>query len=121
MPLYDVGCQTCGARASVFRRLAEIDNLPQCACGGSVQRLISAPAVHASFTPYRSPATGKMIESPSAQREDLRRSGCILNEPGLDRDVKRWGAEAQERAFAPISKGVDSVVSALVNSGQIES
>jgi putative FmdB family regulatory protein len=119
--MYDLGCQSCGNRTVVFRRLAEMDNLPACSCGGNFERLVSAPAIQASFSPYQSPATGKMIESRTAAREDLRRSGCILNEPGLDRDVKRWGQESKEKAFAPISKGVDSVVSALVNSGQIES
>lgn len=121
MPMYDIGCQTCGSRATIFRKLAEYDNLPACACGGSVERLVSAPAVQAGFSEYISPATGKVISSRNAAREDLARSGCLLNEPGLDRDIQRWGQESREKAFAPISKGVDSVVSALVNSGQIES
>jgi putative FmdB family regulatory protein len=119
--MYDIGCQSCGNRTTVFRRLADFDNLPACDCGALMQRRVSAPAIQAGFTEYISPATGKLISSPGAQREDLQRSGCILHEPGLDRDVQRWGKESQEKAFAPISKGVDSVVTALVNSGQIES
>ena len=119
--MYDIGCQACDKTYTVFLRLADYNNIPRCSCGGTPFRRILAPAIQAGFTPYRSPATGKIIESPNAQREDLRRSGCILNEPGLDRDVKRWGTETQDRAFAPISKGVDSVITQLVNSGQIES
>lgn len=119
--MYDVGCQACGKTYTLFRRLADYNNLPRCECGGTTSRKVSAPAIQAGFSEYVSPATGKLISSPGAQREDLKRSNCILNEPGLDRDVQRWGNETKEKAFAPISKGVDSVVSALVNSGQIES
>jgi putative FmdB family regulatory protein len=121
MPLYDLKCQKCENQTTVFRKVDERDRLPWCACGGVFQRMVSAPAVQAGFSEYISPATGKLISSPGAQREDLRRSNCILHEPGLDRDVKRWGQESKEKAFAPISKGVDSVVTALVNSGKLES
>lgn len=121
MPMYDIRCEVCGDGKTIFRRIAEYNNLPQCLCGGKMARQISAPAVQVDLTPFVSPATGRVINSKAALREDLSRSGCFLPEPGIDRDVKRWGEESREKAFKPIEKGVDSVVSQLVATGKIES
>lgn len=40
------------------------------------------PAVFGDYKPYRSPATGKVIEGRRAHRDDLARSGCRLIERG---------------------------------------
>jgi hypothetical protein len=71
--------------------------------------------------PYVSPKTGKVISDRRQQADDLARSDCMLSEPGIEKDVKRWGAEAREKAFEPVAAGVDAVVTDLVNSGKLES
>jgi hypothetical protein len=40
------------------------------------------PAVQRDHKPYRSPATGKVIEGRAAARDDLARSGCRIIEKG---------------------------------------
>ena len=121
MPLYDIRCPACETRSTVFRKLAEYDDLPVCDCGGVFSRVISAPAVQTDIEPFISPKTGRLISSKAALREDLARSGCFLNESGVDKDVQRWGEESKEKAFAPIAAGVDQTVSRLVAARQIES
>jgi len=70
---------------------------------------------------YISPGTGKYIETREQQREDLKRSGAILHEPGLEQDIARNKAEKAEKDFAPVAAAVDATVTQLVNKGLIES
>ena len=121
MPIYSVACPKCLREDSIFRKIAEMDNLPECSyCGVVVERRISAPAVIADFQSYISPKTGKYITSRGAQAEDLKRSGAFLLEPGVREDIARNKAEREEKDFAPIAAGVDNVVRELVNSGKVE-
>lgn len=120
MPLYRVECPTCKEQSDIFRKMSEYDNLPE-HCGVRTKRVICAPAVHADITPYVSPASGKVINSRSSQADDLKRTGSILNEPGLKSDISRWKTYNEEKTFAPIAKGVDEAVKKLVATNQIES
>lgn len=122
MPLYQINCTACGYGDTIFRKIAEMDNLPACRdCGNPVKRILSAPTVHAAFSAYVSPATGKMIESRQAQRADLRASGHFINEPGVKKDIARNKLATEEKAFQPIAAGVDAVVHKLVNTGALTS
>lgn len=76
MPYYTVCCKECGSTQDIFRSLKEYDNLPEC-CGQKTYRRICAPAVFADFAPYRSMATGEMIEGRSQHRQHLKRHGLI--------------------------------------------
>jgi hypothetical protein len=105
----------------MFRKLAEYNNLPACSyCSTTMIRLVCAPAVIADFVPYKSPSTGKIIESRSAQTEDLKRSGKFLYEPGVEKDIARNRIDIEEKTFAPISNAVDNIVRDLVNNGKVE-
>ena len=120
MPMYEIRCGVCSKQETIFRKMSEYETLPVC-CGRRTSRVISAPAVHTDITPFISPATGKIINSKTALREDLKVSRCIHPEPGIEKDIKRWGEESREKAFAPIAAGVDQVVTQLVAAGKIES
>lgn len=54
-------------------------------------------------------------------RDDLERSGHILNEPGLKQDVARWKTEADNKLFEPVARAVDEQVRNMVNTNQLES
>lgn len=78
MPIYGTCCQSCGKEDSVYRTVAERDrDIPSCECGGSVQRVVSAPYVAADMAPYKSMITGEMITSRSQHRTHLKEHGCI--------------------------------------------
>jgi len=78
MPIYATCCQSCGKEDSIYRAVAERDrDIPSCECGGTVQRVVSAPYVAADMTPYKSMITGEMITSRSQHRTHLKEHGCI--------------------------------------------
>lgn len=87
MPIYATRCQSCGADDSIYRSVAERDDLPTCdkvpphinrsKCGGKLERIITAPFVAADMTPYQSMITGEMITSRSQHRTHLRDHNCI--------------------------------------------
>jgi putative FmdB family regulatory protein len=122
MPLYTVICDDCEAKSQLFRRVADRDSLPSCdKCNGVLRRTIDAPFVAVDLQPYVSPATGKVINSRAQQKYDLEKSGHILMEPGLKKDIARNREYEAERRFKPIEAAVDAAVNNAVVSGQLES
>lgn len=120
MPLYEIRCTRCNDLKQVFRPVSLRDNLPDCVCEGTFERLIAAPRISKEITPYKSPATGKIISSRSEQKEDLRRAGCRLYEPGMKEDIARNAVSAQEKSFAPVAAAIDQTVASLVSAGKLE-
>jgi hypothetical protein len=80
-----------------------------------------APSIQPDITPFVSPATGRVITSRSAQRDDLQRSGHVINEPGLDKDIARNKLSQADAAFAPIASAIDATVANLVSAGKLQS
>ena len=121
MPLYDVECGGCRKKDVIFRKIDERDNLPECSCGGTVFRVITAPMLASvNIEPFISPASGEVIDSKTKYKEDLRRSGSIPWEPGIKEEIARNLVHAQEKAFAPIAEKVDQYVASAVASGHLE-
>jgi putative FmdB family regulatory protein len=123
MPIYQTKCSSCANEDSIWRRVDDRNNLPVCdACGGNLSRILTAAFVSPDIcTAYISPKTGVIINSRSQQKEDLKRSGCFIAEPGTVLQVEQNRIHMQEKAFAPVAKAVDETVTKLVNSGKIES
>jgi hypothetical protein len=96
MPIYKVGCDTCGDTRDIFRSLKEYDDLPMC-CGASMHRRVCAPAVIADIQPYRSMATGEFIEGRRQHRDHLKRHGLI--------EIGNEKVDNQPRPEAPDLKG----------------
>lgn len=84
-----------------------------------MERTVSAPAVIPEIAPFVSP-NGKYITSRQEWREDMKSSGAIPWEQGLDKDIARNKESQLEKAFEPIAAGVDEAVSAMVQSGKLE-
>lgn len=77
MPVYEYICGACGSYREQFAKVEERDiNKPKC-CGHEMERMISAPAVQAEFTPYRSTVTGEIIDSRTKHRNMLKATGCV--------------------------------------------
>jgi putative FmdB family regulatory protein len=76
MPVYEIQCLNCGKHEDVFRRIAEMNDLPEC-CGTPMSRCLSAPSVMADIQPYRSMATGEMITSRTQHRNHLKSRGLV--------------------------------------------
>src|SRR4051812_27230138 len=104
MPLYQTKCEDCDWQTPVWRRVADRNSLPACEkCNGTLMRIISAPFIAPDIPPYISPATGKIINSRPQMEDDLSRSGHIMREPGIEKDIARNKEYQRERSFAPIA------------------
>jgi hypothetical protein len=69
----------------------------------SVPDTVAVPYIASDIKPYRSVASGKMIDGRSAQREDLKRNGCRLVDPS------EWKIETARTAKWAKRFGVDHV------------
>lgn len=85
-----------------------------------VERVLAAPAVRADIEPYISPATGKIINSRSQRKDDLKASGSIEWEPGLRPYVERRRQEAIREDEVKIEKTVDEIVTAMNVAGRLD-
>jgi putative FmdB family regulatory protein len=122
MPLYETECYDCCARSTIWRRVADRDNLPHCEfCAGDVFRVVSAPYIAPDIASYVSPASGKVINSRVQMSEDLARTGHIMLEPGLKKDIARRRVEVENERFKPIEAAVDAAVNNAVVRGHLES
>lgn len=119
MPIYAVQCSVCAETTSVYRQVAERDTALPAHCGIPMTRALSAPAVHAEFAAYISPATGKSITSRAARKADLRQSGCIEWEPDTRAAIKKNHDRAVRENIAKIESGVDQIVRDLNSSGRL--
>lgn len=75
MPIYLINCPRCGKQETIFRKLSEYNDLPEC-CGESMSRMICAPNVISDIQPYKSMVTGEIITSRSQHKRHLQQHGC---------------------------------------------
>ena len=75
MPVYDIQCLRCKKEETIFRKLSEYNDLPEC-CGEAMIRKICAPNVISDIQPYRSMVTGEMITSRGQHHRHLKQHGC---------------------------------------------
>lgn len=68
---------------------------------------------------YVSPATGEVVGSRSARREDLRKSGYIEWEPGMREAIERKRKERYDEALQVVDRRVDEVVRDFAASGRL--
>ena len=120
MPIYATLCSSCAESSTVFRHVADRNDLPSCGCGGNLCRVLSPPMLSVDIEPYVSPASGELITSRKQRTEEMTRLGFRTYEPGMKKDIARNRAEAQEKALAPILKGVDEIVTSLNTAGKLE-
>lgn len=111
MPVYEYHCKECGRTEDAFRTIAERHDAPK--CHGSMQIAIglSIGFVQKTFDPYVSPATGKVIASHAARKEDFVRSNSRPWE-GKAQEVKeaaRRKAYAEAKSEAKLTDHVNRV------------
>ncbi len=73
---------------------------------------IGFPQISSDYKAYECPVTGKMIEGRVAHRENLKRTGCRLNEKGEFADVKKNG---KKYMYDKIDAAVDRCVDEIAN------
>jgi hypothetical protein len=73
------------------------------------------PRVHVvrDYKPYRCPVTEKVIEGRRAHQENLKRTGCRLQEPGEKEQFIRERAKADAKLERIIGDAVDKTAAEL--------
>jgi hypothetical protein len=118
MPFYDYQCILCTNKVPHYRKIADRDDFPS-HCDTPMRRVISAPMLQVDIQAYVSPASGKWIDSRAARREDLKREGCIADEPGLREHIAGIQASEKEKIAKTLDATVDRTVSEMHASGLI--
>lgn len=111
MPLYEYSCETCGRTEDAFRSIDERHNGPECHGPMKIVIGLAMGYVQKTFDPYVSPATGNVITSHAARRDDFKRSNCrpwegIASEKG---EAARRIAYADQKADARLDRGIREV------------
>lgn len=122
MPIYEYECETCNlygdASNSIDERHTHAPLCPKCADKMSlvispVRGVVKFPA--AGGHEYVSPATGRVITSERARRDDLKRSGCRPYE-GFEQEMKHANkirAEEEKQSDAKLHENVSRAYYAL--------
>lgn len=109
MPVYECMCAKCGTVQDYVRPVSQYMDTPEC-CGAKTRKVIlTAPIGIVDIPAYVSPTTGKLIDSRSKRREDLKASGCREWE-GIDQEKK----VAQERVARDEKQADAAIESAAV-------
>lgn len=109
MPVYECMCPKCGTVQDYVRPVSQYMDTPEC-CGAKTRKVIlTAPTGIVDIPAYVSPTTGKLIDSRSKRREDLKASGCREWE-GIDQEKK----VAQERVARDEKQADAAIESAAV-------
>ena len=121
MPTYDIQCKACRKKDIIYRTVDKRDeNLPLCtACKSETARIFSVPMIAPDIQPFTSP-NGTRINSRAEWKRDLQKSGALAWEPGIDKDIARNKIREQEKAFEPIAKAVDQIVTEMNVCGKLE-
>ena len=108
MPLYAYLCPK-GHEFDRYLPLSEYDSPQTCECGLKARKVLGLNYIQASFEPYESPASGKIINGPKARREDLAQTNCRPWE-GLDTEkaeTEKRRRYADEKLEKSIQKSVE--------------
>ena len=111
MPVYAYECKRCGHTEDAFRSIDERHDAPK--CHGPMKIVIGQTMgfVRATFDPYVSPATGHVVTSQAARRDDFARSNCRPWEGKADevKEAKRRKAYLDAKEDAKLTETVNRV------------
>jgi len=108
MPLYAYLCE-CGNAFDRYLPLSEYDAPQACECGKTARKVLGLNYLHTAFDPYVSPASGKVINTKRARRDDLDRTNSRPWE-GLESEKKeaaRRREYANQKLETTIQKSVE--------------
>jgi hypothetical protein len=70
------------------------------------------------FRPYRSPASGRIIDSPTKERDELARTNCFIDEPGVPQQIARRRKEIEAAGDARLGVLIEKTYGELEASGK---
>jgi len=114
MPLYDYKCSICREVKEHMVRFADLETASFFCCGGQTERIISPPHLAVDYPGYECPVTGAWIEGRRAHRENLKRTGCRILEPGESQMAMSLSKlRAEEQLNEAVDKAVEKTAEQL--------
>jgi putative FmdB family regulatory protein len=114
MPIYEYSCGSCRDRQERLLPLKDYRTEQFCGkCGGTLNKIISAPMVVGDYSGYECPVSGKWVEGRRQHEENLKRTGCRLLEPGETERVKQNRRREDAELDAAVDETVEKFVDAL--------
>lgn len=115
MPIYEYQCKKHG-RFDSWALMSERHAPQACPkCHKLSEFVISAPRVFCDFTPYISPASGKLIEGRRARTEDFARTGTRPYDAGEMRDAQTHRKLEEAKQDAEVEAAVDRTLVEMKN------
>lgn len=113
MPTYDFHCPACNrTEQDVMRPLSEYGLPCPCpVCEAPMYQLLSAPHVVMDYQGYTCPVSGEWIEGRRAHRENLKKQGCRVYEPGETELARKRAATAE----ADFDRSLDNTIDELLH------
>ena len=96
MPIYTYRCDSCDSTFDVVRKIAEMQKEELHTCGKMAQKIIVPWHVMPDLPSYTCPITGEWIDGRKAHKENLKRKGCRVFEPGELEHFKKSKDERQK-------------------------
>lgn len=95
MPLYVAECDNCGHRQDYFRKVAEVDDTPQCElCLSSTRNKIVPTMLAPNYVAFVSPLDGQVVDGRTAFKEHCKKHNVVPFQ-------EVWGDNPQPKATKP--------------------
>jgi putative FmdB family regulatory protein len=101
MPIYEYKCHRCGQKFEVRRRISEAPLKVHANCGGEVEQVISAPALHFKGTGWYVTDYAKNGKSPSTASADSKSETKSESAPATKTDTKTDSKSETKSEAAP--------------------
>ena len=95
MPIFESKCDKCGTIHEYVRPVSQYLDTPDCCGQKTVKGIFTAPYGLVDIPAYVSPVSGRLINSRSERKEDLKRTGSRPWE-GMEQEKKVAQARAKD-------------------------
>lgn len=114
MPIYEYSCGTCRDRQERLLPLSQYADPQVCeVCGGLLHKRISAPMVLGDYPGYECPVTGKWVEGRKQHLENLKRTGCRVQESGEKEQYVERRRREEDKFDAAVEATAEKFVEGL--------
>ena len=122
MPIYEAQCKQCGQVEDYYQTASNCHKTPWC-CGEAMTKVIlTAPFGVVDIPAYKSPVSGKWINSRRERAEDLKQTGSRPWE-GMEQEQKeadRLKAYTEAEQDKKLEKTIESTIRQLPEAGKAE-
>jgi len=96
MPIYTYKCPGCQRQFDHFCKIAEMRQQEPCECGRLADKILVPAMAQPDLPGYECPITGEWIDGRRAHKENLKKRGCRVLEPGERQEFIKRQSDRQK-------------------------